>query len=84
MAWELTDDVEVYAELGWPLLAAHPADNTLPLTVLETVRAGQRWSAEPMVFGWYDGPVVLVGHSMGGSTVTGVANSAAELLARLV
>jgi pimeloyl-ACP methyl ester carboxylesterase len=30
------------------------------------------------------GPVVLVGHSMGGSTVAGVANSAPELVARLV
>ncbi len=30
------------------------------------------------------GPVVLIGHSMGGSTVTGVANSAPELLARIV
>ena len=30
------------------------------------------------------GPVVLVGHSMGGSVVTGVANAAPELLARLV
>ncbi|MCI2417904.1 alpha/beta hydrolase [Saccharopolyspora sp. K220] len=30
------------------------------------------------------GPVVLVGHSMGGSTVTGVANTAPELLARMV
>ena len=30
------------------------------------------------------GPVVLVGHSMGGSTVTSVANTAPELLARIV
>lgn len=30
------------------------------------------------------GPVVLVGHSMGGSTVTRVANTAPELLARIV
>jgi pimeloyl-ACP methyl ester carboxylesterase len=30
------------------------------------------------------GPVVLVGHSMGGSTVTGLANTAPELVARLV
>lgn len=30
------------------------------------------------------GPVVLVGHSMGGSTVTGVANAAPELLAHIV
>lgn len=30
------------------------------------------------------GPVILVGHSMGGSTVTGVANTEPELLARIV
>jgi pimeloyl-ACP methyl ester carboxylesterase len=30
------------------------------------------------------GRVVLVGHSMGGSTVTGVANTAPELLARII
>jgi pimeloyl-ACP methyl ester carboxylesterase len=30
------------------------------------------------------GPVVLVGHSMGGSVVTDVANTASELLARIV
>lgn len=30
------------------------------------------------------GPVILVGHSMGGSTVTGVANAAPELLAHIV
>jgi len=30
------------------------------------------------------GPVVLVGHSLGGSTLTRVANAAPELLARIV
>lgn len=54
MPWEITDDIEVYAERAWPLLVARPAENTIPLTVIETVRAGHRWSDEAMVFGWYD------------------------------
>jgi GNAT superfamily N-acetyltransferase len=52
--WEFTDDVEVYAEHAWDLLAAAPAENTLALTVIESVRAGRRWSADPMLFGWYE------------------------------
>lgn len=54
MPWEITDDVEVYAERVWQLLAADPAGNTIALTVIETVRAGRRWSDEAMVFGWHD------------------------------
>ncbi|HEV7451672.1 MAG TPA: GNAT family N-acetyltransferase [Pseudonocardiaceae bacterium] len=54
MPWEVTDDVEVYAERAWPLLAARPAENTIALTVIETVRAAYGWSDETMVFGWYD------------------------------
>ena len=59
MAWEFTDDVTVYIERVWPLLAAHPVDNTLALTVVDAARAGQRWSDEPVLFGWYQqGPQV--------------------------
>ncbi len=54
MPWEITNDVEVYAKRVWRLLAARPTDNTIALTVIETVRAGRRWSGEAMVFGWYD------------------------------
>lgn len=54
MPWDLTDDVEVYAERVWDLLAASPAENTIALTVIQKVRAGFRWSAEPMLFGWCD------------------------------
>ena len=42
------------AERVWPLLAARPAENTIALTVVETVRAGHRWSDEAMLFGTYD------------------------------
>lgn len=54
MPWEFTDEVEVYAEHAWDLLAARPAENTVALTAIESVPAGRRWSAEPMLFGWYD------------------------------
>jgi predicted GNAT family acetyltransferase len=52
--WRLTDDVEVYASHAWELLAADPAQHTVPLTLVESLRAGQRWSDERMVFGWYE------------------------------
>lgn len=54
MPWHFTDEVEVYAERTWDLLAARPAENTVALTVIESVRAGHRWSPKPMLFGWYD------------------------------
>lgn len=54
MPWHFSDEVEAYAERAWDLLAAHPAQNTVALTVIENVRAGHRWSPKPMLFGWYD------------------------------
>ena len=36
------------------LLTSSPAEHTIPLTVLETVRAGRRFSDEPMLFGWFE------------------------------
>lgn len=59
MAWEFTEDVAVYIERVWSLLAAHPVDHTLALTVIKAVRDGQRWCDEPMGWGWYgEGPEV--------------------------
>ena len=54
MPWRLTSDVEAYAERTWELLAASPAEHSVALTVLEAVRAGHRWSDEPMLFGWLE------------------------------
>lgn len=53
MPWEFSDEVEVYADRVWDLLAARPAENTVALTLIEHVRTGRRWSTEPMLFGWY-------------------------------
>jgi predicted GNAT family acetyltransferase len=52
--WRLTTDVEEYAERTADLLASDPAVHTVSLTVLATVRAGRRWSDEPMLFGWFE------------------------------
>ncbi len=52
--WRLTSDVEDYAERTSSLLMSSPAEYTVPLTVLEAVRGGHRWSDEPMLFGWYE------------------------------
>jgi ribosomal protein S18 acetylase RimI-like enzyme len=53
--WTLTDDIEAYAERVGALLSADPARNTIALTVLGMLRAGHRYSDEPMLFGWYEG-----------------------------
>jgi len=54
MPWRFTSDVDVYAGRAWGLLAADPAQHTVALTVIESARAGRRWSGAPMLFGWYD------------------------------
>ena len=54
MPWTLTDDFEAYAGRVWDLLCATPADHTVALTVIESLRAGIRLSDERMAFGWYE------------------------------
>ncbi|MBV9823453.1 MAG: GNAT family N-acetyltransferase [Actinobacteria bacterium] len=53
MPWYFADDPETYAEQVLDLLTARPDANTVALTVLETLRAGQRFSDTPPLFGWY-------------------------------
>jgi GNAT superfamily N-acetyltransferase len=53
MTWSFTADPERYAEHVLDLLSARPDANTVALTVLETVRAGQRYSDHEPLFGWY-------------------------------
>jgi GNAT superfamily N-acetyltransferase len=59
MPWSFTTDPERYAEQALDLLSARPDANTVALTVLETLRAGQRFSAADPLFGWFtdDGAV---------------------------
>jgi predicted GNAT family acetyltransferase len=54
VSWRLTSDFELYAARTADLLTSSPAEHTVPLTVLETVRGGHRWSDEPMLFGWFE------------------------------
>ena len=59
MPWSFSDDPHQYAEQVLDLLTARPDANTVPLTVLETVRSGQRYSELEPLFGWYrDGTAV--------------------------
>jgi RimJ/RimL family protein N-acetyltransferase len=53
MTWSFTADPERYAEQALGLLSARPDANTVALTVLETVRAGQRYSDAEPLFGWF-------------------------------
>ncbi|MEO6503550.1 MAG: GNAT family N-acetyltransferase [Jatrophihabitantaceae bacterium] len=53
MTWSFTDDPERYAEHVLGLLSSRPDANTVALTVLESVRAGQRYSDIAPLFGWH-------------------------------
>ena len=53
MPWALSNDVEAFADQAWELLASAPAEQTVALSIVASLRAGQRWSDVPPVFGWY-------------------------------
>ncbi|HEU5271985.1 MAG TPA: GNAT family N-acetyltransferase [Jatrophihabitans sp.] len=53
MAWSLTGDPEEFAAAALPMLLGEPVTYTVALTVLDSVRAGHRYSDQPMTFGWY-------------------------------
>lgn len=61
MGWTLTEDVDRYAARVWPLLAGRPVAHTLALSILETLRAGHRWSAEPVLLGWFSSAGAVTG-----------------------
>jgi predicted GNAT family acetyltransferase len=84
MPWELTDDPERYAAHVWDLLAAEPARHTVALTVLESVRAGRRWSDDPMLFGWHGEAPAVGAVSMTPPFTLHLARVPAELVAQLV
>ncbi|HEX8093384.1 GNAT family N-acetyltransferase [Jatrophihabitans sp.] len=54
MPWSFSDDPHRFAEHVLDLLTARPDANTVPLTVLETLRAGQRFSDVDPLFGWFE------------------------------
>src|SRR6266540_2936310 len=51
--WVLTDDVAAFADHAWDLLARDPTEQTVALSIVESLRAGHRWSGVAPVFGWY-------------------------------
>jgi GNAT superfamily N-acetyltransferase len=52
--WRFSEDVEPYAEAVLPLLRENPAARTVALTVIDALRAGHRFSDQPMLFGWLE------------------------------
>jgi RimJ/RimL family protein N-acetyltransferase len=54
VSWRFSEDVEPYAEAVLPLLRQDPAARTVALTVIDALRAGHRFSDEPMLFGWLE------------------------------
>ena len=55
VAWILSEDAEEFARHTMPHLMARPVENTLVISILESVRAGNPYSAEPVLCGRYDG-----------------------------
>lgn len=53
MAWSFTGDPEEFAATALPMMLAEPVSHTVAISVLDSVRAGQRYSEQPMTFGWY-------------------------------
>jgi RimJ/RimL family protein N-acetyltransferase len=57
--WVLTDDIDAFAAQAWELLAAAPVEHTVALGIVQSLRAGHRWSDIPALLGWYaDGSAV--------------------------
>jgi RimJ/RimL family protein N-acetyltransferase len=56
MGWQFTHDVEEYASMATPLLAADPARHTISLTVIENARARRRPLEPPELYGWWTSP----------------------------
>jgi GNAT superfamily N-acetyltransferase len=51
--WTLSHDLEAFADHVWEPLAGGPAEQTVALSIIASLRAGQRWSDVAPVFGWY-------------------------------
>jgi GNAT superfamily N-acetyltransferase len=57
VSWTLTDSLDEYLAYAGELVAARPAENTLLLTVAETLRERglHAYGDEPPLFGWWEG-----------------------------
>lgn len=61
MPWSFSNDPHQYAEHVLDLLTQRPDVHTVPLTVLETLRAGQRFSDVDPVFAWFEDAGAVTG-----------------------
>jgi RimJ/RimL family protein N-acetyltransferase len=63
MAWTISEDPEEFAAAAWTFLRARPGQNTVALTVMETLRdAGlDHFGEQPPMFGWWQPPGGQVG-----------------------
>jgi predicted GNAT family acetyltransferase len=52
--WALSDSLDDFAGRTWNLLAARAVEQTVALSIVQGLRAGQRWSDAAPVFGWYE------------------------------
>ena len=54
MGWNITDDLESYVTGAGDFLRANPVENTVPLAVIETLRAqGVDAFGDSPLFGWW-------------------------------
>ena len=61
MPWSFSADPHRYAEHVLGLLTEQPDANTVALTVLETLRAGQRFSDADPLFAWFEAGGAVTG-----------------------
>lgn len=58
MSWQLTGDVEEFADVAGDFLRSRPVEHTVPLTLVDTLRrqGPNAYGAEAPIFGWYRTP----------------------------
>ncbi|MEU7906016.1 GNAT family N-acetyltransferase [Actinoplanes sp. NPDC049118] len=85
MTWHITDSVDHFLAGAGEFLRSRPVENTLLLTVSETVRerGPNAFGAEPAVFGWCDGGAFLRTPPRGALLSAMSPAAAAELAGRL-
>jgi len=54
VSWQLTRDLEAFADRTWDLLARGPVQHTVALSIVQQLRRGQRWSDAAPLFAWFE------------------------------
>ncbi len=73
MGWTLTTDLDAFLAAAGPFLHARPVENSVPLTVLDTLRRRglDAYGPQPPLFGSWRGPVAVAGGAATGGDVPG-------------